>query len=166
MPSAAGFGIWLAVILLTAAALHDLALRTVPNGLVAALAGCAAALAVLQHRLLPSAAVAAVVLAVAALLWLRGHMGGADVKLLAASALLVAPASVPSMLLATVIAGGALCLPYLSGRRLLARPAPGRPADLLPRLLRCERWRLRRRGPLPYAVAIAAGTVFVLLQGA
>ncbi len=77
----------------------------------------------------------------------------------------VAPGSVGLMLLATALAGGALCLPYLPGKRLFARPAPGRPVGMLSRVLRCERWRLRRRGPLPYAVAIAAGTLFALLQG-
>ncbi len=110
--------------------------------------------------------VAGMLLLVAALFWLRGYMGGADSKLLAAAGLLVAPGSVPTMILATALAGGLLCLPYLPGRVLFARPTRGRPSELLRRLLRCEHWRLRRRGPLPYAVAIAAGTLFALLQGA
>ncbi|MFL5333172.1 MAG: peptidase A24, partial [Geminicoccaceae bacterium] len=87
-------------------------------------------------------------------------------KLLASGGLLVAPASIPTMLLATALAGGVLCLPYLPGRALFAAPAAGRPSGFLARVLRCERWRLRRRGPLPYAVAIVAGTMFALLQGA
>jgi prepilin peptidase CpaA len=32
------------------------------------------------------------------------------------------------------------------------------------RIYGVERWRIRRRGPLPYGVAIAAGGVFTLLH--
>lgn len=155
----------LAIVLLIAAGLHDLAARTVPNRMVVALAVVSAALAAVQDRLLASCLIAFLLLLFGAALWLRGYMGGADVKLLAVGGLLVAPEGVPIMLLATALAGGLLCLPYLPGRRLFARPPPGRPASLPARLLRCERWRLRRRGPLPYAVAIAAGALFTLLQG-
>ncbi len=154
-----------AVLALAGSALHDVAVRTVPNALVAALALCAVALAAIQHRL-PGAAVAASMLLLAALgPWLRGWLGGGDAKLLAASGLLLAPGAVLPMLLATTLAGGVLCLPYLPGKRLFERPAPVRPARLLARCARCERWRLRRRGPLPYAVAIAAGAIFSLLHG-
>jgi prepilin peptidase CpaA len=151
--------------ILVAAALHDVAVRTVPNPMVAALGMCGLLLAALQHRLPLSLGMAAVLLGLAVLLWLAGVIGGADAKLFGATGLLVAPASLPAMLLATALAGGLLCLPYLPGRRLFARPAPGRPAGVAARWWRCVRWRLRRRGPLPYAVAIAAGTVFALLQG-
>jgi prepilin peptidase CpaA len=144
---------------------HDLAVRTVPNRLVAVLTGTGLVLSSFRHGLLTSLAMAALLLLIAAALWLRGYIGGADAKLLAASGLLVPPAAVLSMLLATAIAGGLLCLPYLLGARLLPRPKPGRPTHLLPRLLRCELWRLRRGGPLPYAVAIAAGTLFALHGG-
>jgi prepilin peptidase CpaA len=34
---------------------------------------------------------------------------------------------------------------------------------LLARALRVERWRIHRGGPLPYACAIAAGGLFILL---
>jgi prepilin peptidase CpaA len=34
---------------------------------------------------------------------------------------------------------------------------------LLARALRVEQWRIRRGGPLPYACAIAAGGLFILL---
>ena len=162
----AQFSTVVAMAALVAAALHDVAVRTVPNALIAGLGGCALMLAALQHRLLASVAIAFLLLLVAICLWLRGYLGGADAKLLAVCALLVSPESVLSMLLVTALAGGVLCLPYLCGRRLLSLPAPARPDYLLARLLRCERWRLRRRGPLPYAVAIAVGTLSALLQGA
>ena len=153
-----------AVAVLLLAALHDVALRTVPNTLVVLVLGIGLLRAVTEHDLLASCLVAGLTLLLGALLTWRGLLGGGDAKLLAACALVVAPWAVPHMLLATALAGGALCLPYLPGRRLLRRPPPGRPAGFCARVLRCERWRLWRRGPLPYAVAIASGTVFVLLQ--
>ncbi len=129
MPLAGELSIAAAIVLLALAALHDMAVRTVPNRLVVLLALSACVLAASQHRLLASGATGSVMLAIAALLWLRRCMGGADVKLLAASGLLVGPAGVLPMLLATSLAGGALCLPYLAGRRLTTPscPEPPRP---------------------------------------
>jgi hypothetical protein len=43
------------------------------------------------------------------------------------------------------------------------RPPAARPSGLVRRALRCELRRLRRRGPLPYAAAIAAGGVFAIV---
>ena len=153
----------IAAVTLVAAALHDLAVRTVPNPMIAVVGACGFALALLQHRLLISLAACAILVLVALALWLRGLFGGADAKLLAVSALLVAPAGIATLLLFTALAGGLLCTPYLIAPRLLSRPAVARPGSLIARLLRCERWRLRRRGPLPYAVAIAAGALAALL---
>ena len=93
-------------------------------------------------------------------------MGGGDVKLLGAVALVVPAAAIPSFILTVAIAGGLLALAYLLARALL--PASGTPAvaaSLAARVWRAERWRIRRGGPLPYAVAIAAGGVLALLQG-
>lgn len=64
--------------------------------------------------------------------------------------------------LALLAAGGALALGYLALRRLLRGPAgKARGGGLLRRLLRRERRRILRGGPLPYGVAIAAGGLFV-----
>lgn len=156
----------LAALALAAAAVHDVAVRTVPNMVLGLAALCALVLAGVQHRLPASLAVAAILLLGAVLLWLRGWIGGGDAKLLGVVGLLVPPGAVLPMLLTTSLAGGILCLPYLPGKRLFARPAPRRPAALVARLIRCEQWRLRRRGPLPYAVAIAAGALVALLHGA
>jgi prepilin peptidase CpaA len=89
-------------------------------------------------------------------------MGGADVKLLAAAAIVVSPTVSITFLLAVSLAGGILATIYLAGRFVLPHPAAGRPRHLLRRVLRVETWRIRHRGPLPYACAIAAGTIFVL----
>ena len=55
---------------------------------------------------------------------------------------------------------------YLAMARLVAPPsiAP-RPPGMLRRIRRTELYRVRRRGPLPYASAIAAGTLFILFKG-
>jgi len=155
--------------LLLAAALHDVAFRTVPTTLAAALACCGAVLRLSAGDLLPGFAAAALVFAAALLCWLRRWMGGGDVKLLAAAALLVAPVQVPLMLVSVSIAGGCLALPYLAGRHRPAAPqkaaAAHRPAGLAARILRAERWRLGRGGPLPYAVAICVGVGTTLLHG-
>ena len=58
----------------------------------------------------------------------------------------------------TVIVGGVLGLAYLAGPAMVGPVrASHAGAPLLQRILQVEYWRLRRRGPLPYAVAIAAG---------
>jgi prepilin peptidase CpaA len=154
----------LAAILLAAAALHDLATRTIPNALCLGIALCGAALAAGSGRLGPSLLAALAVFAAALALWLRRHLGGGDVKLLAACALLVPAAHVPFLLMRIAIAGGALALLYLALARLVPPPPPG-PARGRCRLPRIERWRLHRGAPLPYAVAIAAGTALTCLAG-
>lgn len=148
--------------LLLAAALHDLMTRTVPNWMPLALAGCAAALAAFDLRLTWGIGFGLTVFLGSLICWWRGWMGGADVKLLGAAAIVIAPSSSVTFLLAVSLAGGILAILYLAGRFIVPRPPPRRPAHLLPRILRVEAWRIRHRGPLPYACAIAAGTIFAL----
>jgi prepilin peptidase CpaA len=154
----------LALLGLAAAALNDVALRRIPNLLAAivALAGLARQLMVGA----PAVALLAAgcVLLGATLLWLRGVLGGGDVKLLAATGLLLPAAAIPAMLLATALAGGVLAMLHLALRGRLAVPARTRAAGTLRRILRCEAWRIRRGAPLPYGVAIAAGTAFVMTR--
>lgn len=163
-------GILAGAAMLVVAALHDIMARTVPNGVPLAIAAAGlvaqAALSIMgAGNLLVSLPAALVVFVLAALLWRRGLMGGADVKLFGASALLVPPILVPSMVMAITLAGGLLALVYLVTRQRLARPDGARPDGLVARAFRVERWRLRRGGPLPYAVAIAAGSLFVIVHG-
>lgn len=150
-----------AAALLLAAALHDIAARTVPNWMAASLLPFGLALRLIDATLPGGLLAAFLVLLATYACWRRGWMGGGDVKLLAAAALLVPPASALGFLAAVAISGSILALVYLAARRLVAPPGPRRPAGLLARTLRAERWRIRRRGPLPYACAIAAGFIFV-----
>lgn len=84
--------------------------------------------------------------------------------MLTAAALLVAPARVPALLLAVALAGGVLAAIYLLLRAALPDPDGSRPTARLLRIIRIEQWRIRRRAPLPYAFAICAGVVFMLLS--
>jgi len=147
---------------LLAAALHDLAARTIPHATVIAVACVGAALRLHAGDLGPALVAATLVFALALLAWRLGALGGGDVKLLAAAALLPQPSLVPDLLVAVALCGGLLALFVLALRPLMPRAAGPRPRGLLGRVLRVEAWRLRRRGPLPYAVAIAGGALLTL----
>ncbi len=150
------------LVLLLGAALHDIAVRTVPNGVSVALVVLGLAVRSMGGDLLLGLEVAAAVFVVAALLWFWRMMGGADTKLLGAVALVAPPERVLDVMLMTALCGGILALVYLVMSRLVARPAEGTRHTLLGRLAKAEQWRLSRRGPLPYAVAIAGGSIISL----
>ncbi len=151
-----------AVALLVLAAVHDAATRTVPNWISAALAAAGIAIRLLDGQALPGLAAAGLILCGCVLAWLGGWLGGGDAKLAAAFALVSPPGQVAGFLLATALSGGALALLYIVLHRIVPPPAPGRRRGMLPRCLKAEAWRISRGGPLPYAVAIAAGGFYVL----
>ena len=152
--------------LLVFSALHDVAVRTVPNWISVVLLADGIALRLLQTGSLPwGAAAAGVVFVLTFLFWRFGWMGGGDVKLLTAAAMFVPPLHVFLLISGTALAGGVLALSYVLLGPLVRRPAAAaRPAAFILRVWRCERWRLSRRGPLPYAAAIAAGGVIATLH--
>jgi prepilin peptidase CpaA len=175
-PSLLSYGLTLAsVAILLAAAVHDVIARTAPNWMAITLAVLGIASRILHGSILYGFGVraaefvligfaaAAAVFVLAAICWRRGWLGGGDVKLLGAAALVVPPGDVPGFLSAVALAGAALALVYLLARRVTATPAPQRPDHLFARAVRVERWRIHRGGPLPYAFAIAAGFLFVVL---
>jgi prepilin peptidase CpaA len=150
--------------LLLGAALHDISTRTVPNWVSVCLLMAGIGLRISDHTLGWGLIAACLVFTVTAFLWRRGWMGGADVKLFTASAILVPPTLVLNMVLASSLSGGALVLIYLMMRPFVGQSPAGRPASFLSRILRVERRRIRRLESLPYASAIAAGALFVLLR--
>jgi prepilin peptidase CpaA len=152
------------LILLIVAGLHDCAVRTVPNLLCALLLLCGLALRLIGGDVGHGMLAGVIVFAVCTLVWRFGWLGGGDVKLLAAAAVFEPPPAVPELVLYTSLAGGILALLYLVAGRLVPAPASTRPHRLLSRIARCELWRLRRRGPLPYAAAIAAGGICATLS--
>lgn len=162
----ASFGfacVLLGTLCLLAAAVHDVIARTAPNWAASVLALSGVTLRALHGQLLTGLCVGAVVFLIAAFCWRRGWMGGGDVKLLAAAAILVPPAQAFTFITVVAVAGGLLAVGYIAARRIVTAPSPIRPRHLLARAMRAERWRIRRGGPLPYACAIAAGGLFVLL---
>jgi prepilin peptidase CpaA len=148
--------------LLLLAALRDIMTRTVSNWIPYSLAALCTGFAALHTRLLWGMGFGLIILLLCVVCWQRGWMGGADAKLLGAVAVAIGPSDAETFLLAVTLFGGALALSYLVAQYVLPRPGATRPRGLVPRVLRVEAWRIRHRGPLPYACAIAAGTLFVL----
>jgi prepilin peptidase CpaA len=151
------------VALLLLAGMHDIVARTVPNWLAAVLALLGIGLRAVGGTLVGGLCAGLIIFVLAAICWRRGWMGGGDVKLLAASAIVVPPPLVLTFITAVAFFGGGLAVIYLIAHRLVPPPRTARPRSLLARVLRVERWRIHRGGPLPYACAIAAGGLFILL---
>lgn len=155
----------LASCLLVYAALHDLAARTVPNWLPLLILFIGCCVRATDHSLLAGLSVAGATFAVLFVVWLLGAMGGGDVKLWAATAVLIPPLLQPELnfVLRVVVLGGVMAIIYLSLSPLVPKPKPAHGGSLLRRVLRAEAWRIGRRAPLPYACAIAGGALATLL---
>ncbi len=151
--------------LLVYAAARDVATRRIPNRVSVLVALLGLALRFQAGQLAAGLAVAVLAFGGLYLLWTRGWVGGGDVKLLAATTLLAPPGQALDLLLAVSLAGGALSAVYLLLIRLRLPPMPAGARTPLRRVLRAENWRIRRRGPLPYACAISAGGLLTLLGG-
>lgn len=150
--------------LLVFAAARDIATRLIPDSvsIAIAVAGFASRALVGWPEAGLSLLVGIVIFALLLPLAARGWLGGGDVKLMSAFAVGLAPADAWSFLVATVFAGGLLGVAYIVGRHVVPQPRLAGQAGLLRRVMAIEAWRLRRRGPLPYAVAIAVGGILVL----
>lgn len=157
---------------LGAAVLSDLAFRTVPNWASAVILACGVAARLVTGDLGTSLGYTAVLFGCLYACWRLGALGGGDVKLLTACAILVPAGLVPALVLAVAVAGGVLGFSYL-GLGLVARQAHRsiasfdglcRPMSGFSRIAQAELSRVRQRGPLPYACAIAAGCVFTLIS--
>jgi prepilin peptidase CpaA len=92
-------------------------------------------------------------------------VGGGDVKLWSATVLLIPPhwQAEFSFFYRVLLVGGILAVLYLSLRFVVRQPRSSRSGSLLKRAMRAEAWRICRRGPLPYAFAIAGGAIVTLL---
>jgi prepilin peptidase CpaA len=141
--------------LVVLAALQDVAQLRISNLFpVAVVALFAAWVAVrgLEPDLWQNGLVFLVTLLVGMLLFSRGWLGGGDVKLLAAIALWFDMSGGLALIVYVAMGGGLLALLFLIARRLIPAPRDGRvrpPA-------------LRPRGPIPYGIAIATGTILCL----
>ncbi len=144
-------------------ALLDVATRTIPNFLASTVMVIGLAIAASNGQMQYSILVAGAVFALSVTFWRLGWMGGGDVKLLGAAAFALPPNAVPLFVAAVAIAGGVLAVSYLLARKLVSVPSTRRPAGLIERVVRVEQWRIRRGRPLPYACAIAAGFIFMIV---
>jgi prepilin peptidase CpaA len=147
---------------LSFAAIYDVAMRIVPNGLPLIVAVSGLGLNTLDGHPLSALFGGAVVFAGTWQCWRAGWIGGGDVKLLSACALLVQPATIPELVASTALAGGALALFYLALGRLLPPITPAQPASRFGRIWQAERRRITSRLSLPYACAIVAGVTLTL----
>lgn len=141
------------------AAAHDVAVRTVPNSVSIIVAAAGLGLNALNGQFIPPLFGGGLVFAGAWYCWRQGWIGGGDVKLLSACALLVPPTSVPKLLISTAIAGGLLALSYLLIARLLPNCVIPQPRNLVRRIWRAEQRRIRRGLSLPYSCAIGTGVL-------
>jgi prepilin peptidase CpaA len=152
--------------LLVVAAARDVATRLIPDAVpvAIALAGLAGRAMAGWPEAGTSLGVGLVLFALMLPLAMRGWLGGGDVKLISAMAIGLAPQAAWLFIVATVFTGGALGLAYILGRHIAPRSRVAHGASLPRRVLAVEAWRIRRRAPLPYAVAIAIGGLLVLFS--
>jgi prepilin peptidase CpaA len=150
------------VLLLLAAGLHDAATRTIPNSIPCALIVVGSIQRWRDGQFMLGVVIVLILAACLVLLWWRGFVGGGDAKLIPAASLVLPASSVPGFVLAVAIAGGILALLYLSLSYVVPRPRAGQRTGLFSRLTKAELWRLNRRGPLPYAVAISTGALLMI----
>ncbi|MBP2316730.1 A24 family peptidase [Azospirillum soli] len=150
--------------LLVLAAGWDAARFRIPNAISLALVGLFA----LRAAVLPDAAEevrhllpAGITFAVTALMFARGLIGGGDVKLLATATLWIPPALVLPQIFAVSSIGAGLAVGLTVVRKLLrpmlrwATPAGRVGMEALPHVLRDS-------APVPYGIAITAGTLLYL----
>jgi len=152
--------------LLMAAACSDIVTRTIPDMLSLSLlvTGGLARLVESLPALGLSMAAALLLLILLMIAYSRGLIGGGDVKIMTALAVGLSPLDSYRFVIATAVAGGLLAVVYLVLSRTLRGESNTKRSSLLGRVYAVECWRIRRRGPLPYGVAIAAGGTFVLLH--
>lgn len=154
------------IVLLLAAAAHDVVARTIPNRITLLVAAIGLALRATDGTIGTAIIIALAVFAGAGLCWWQRWLGGGDVKLLAAAVLLLPPGATLANLIEIAMLGAVLALPYLAARGRLRRPlASSRALPLRTRAWRAEQFRLHRGGPLPYGAAIAAGTLLAAVGG-
>lgn len=155
----------LSAAILLGAVLNDIAFRTIPNWMPAALLALGIGIRTLDGGLASGLLACVLILFGAGFCWHHGWMGGGDVKLLAACGVLAPPGLPGMMLLNVALAGGVLALLYLALGQVLAVPGAVCPPGRLRGILWEERRRIHSRSPMPYASAIAVGALLVLCKG-
>jgi len=150
--------------LLVTAGLHDGMTRTIPNWIPTCILVTGVILRYWQGNLISGLCIAALLLTISVVLWLRRFIGGGDMKLIPAVALALPPSEALYFVLSVAIAGGVLAVLYLVLSFLVRRPDPGPRYGFVARIRKAEAWRMHRRGPLPYALAIAGGALPIFIN--
>ncbi|MFB6452394.1 A24 family peptidase [Bradyrhizobium tunisiense] len=155
----------LEVLLLLHVATLDIATRTIRNEICLALAvlGIVAQLAS-PMQLVESLIAAAILFLVLLVIYMRGWMGGGDVKLLAALAVGLPVNGIIQMLVVTAWAGGVLAVLHVTMRNLPYPKLAPAGSSFARRVYAVERWRHLRHAPLPYGVAIACGGIWAIFS--
>ena len=146
--------------LLIAAAASDWRSMTVPNRYSLALAGLFPSYVLasgIEADWVGSLIYAAIAFAVGFLLFILRVCGGGDVKLFAAVALWAGPAYFVPMLFYTTVSGGLMALGMWLHHKFNRRALPAS-------LTYASSEESFAKQPMPYAVAIAVGGLFVALQ--
>ena len=154
-----------ALMLLTLAAWRDVATRTIPDTISVMLfvLGVSARLVQGPMDLAVSVGSGLLLFICLMLAYARHLVGGGDVKIMATFSVGLSPLDSYRFVIATAIAGAVLGICYLLLQRVTDLVSLPRPRSVIGRVAAIEFWRIRRHGPLPYGVAIAAGGAFVLL---
>lgn len=153
------------VLLLLYVATIDVATRLISNEicLVLALLGIVGQLAS-PMQVAQSLIVAAILFLLLLIVYVRGWLGGGDVKLLVALAVGLPLIGVVQLLIVTALAGGVLAVVHLMMRQLPYPRLTPVGSSLARRVYAVERWRHLRRAPLPYGVAIACGGIWTVFS--
>jgi prepilin peptidase CpaA len=145
--------------LLVFAAGFDILKFQIPNWLVLICAGLFVITAIATPgpvNWLSHLAASALMLALSLAIFPFGIMGGGDLKLISALCLWTGLSGMLALLVAIAIAGGVLSLLLIISRWIAGRLSNS--DENLPRALRSN-------GPVPYGVAIAAGTIYLIAAG-
>jgi prepilin peptidase CpaA len=153
-------------LLLVIAAWRDVVSRTIPDAVALLLLAVGGLSRLFEgpSALATSGGAALLLFALLMIAYSRGYIGGGDVKLMTAFAIGLSPLNSYHFVVATAVAGGFLGIAYLILSRSTHLPHPANDRSLPRRVMAVEFWRARRRGSLPYGVAIATGGTFVLLH--
>jgi prepilin peptidase CpaA len=155
----------LQISLLVWAACLDVANRLIPNWVCVVLsaAGLAGRLLMGAEEALSSIEATLALFGALFLMFSRGWLGGGDVKLLIAMAIGLSPSHLLRLIAVMAVVGGVLSAIYLTLRHLPRPRLVSNRASILRRVYALERWRILKRAPLPYGVAIACGGIWAVL---
>jgi prepilin peptidase CpaA len=150
--------------LVLVAAANDIMRFEIPNwlcGLIVLMFPIAAMVSPQPTAWLSHLAAAILILSVGLIIFNFKIMGGGDVKLLAALAIWTGLGDLIDLLLATAIAGGLVAAILLAARYAAKRIASaGSDEPFYNGPIRV----LQKDAPMPYGVAIAMGTIFLVVQ--